>query len=263
MDFRLIRGVRLQSRSYFSVRASLFFALLCSLLLFRVPSPPPPFPLPHPITPPTYQPTHAYTHPPTCEMLINDPLEPASAMAFTALRSFRLTWAEVPDSSRAVLSTFWRQTRRRRTRYETTSRRTIRDNMPLHTAVAHWIRPRFMRRGKPPMYAGRDTVTRDAMPLHETSMAPRETSCRYKTRTGCRYTRQDKIALHAGPDTVPRDAMASDAAETTRRYIGQMCRYTRDENAVRRYKTPLHATTRTFQPLHEGNICYRSILGVF
>ena len=45
------------------------------------------------------------THTHTCEMLMKEPLEPASAMAFTALRSFRLTCADVPDSSRAVFST--------------------------------------------------------------------------------------------------------------------------------------------------------------
>lgn len=38
-------------------------------------------------------------------MLMKDPFDPASAMALTAFRSFRLTWAEVPDSSRAVFST--------------------------------------------------------------------------------------------------------------------------------------------------------------
>lgn len=43
-------------------------------------------------------------------MLMKDPFEPASAMAFTAFRSFRLTWAEVPDSSRAVFSTFFEET---------------------------------------------------------------------------------------------------------------------------------------------------------
>lgn len=48
------------------------------------------------------------THARICEMLMKEPFDPASAMAFTAFLSFRLTWAEVPDSSRAVLSTFLR-----------------------------------------------------------------------------------------------------------------------------------------------------------
>lgn len=40
-----------------------------------------------------------------CEMLMKEPFEPASAMALTAFLSLRLTWADVPDSSRAVFST--------------------------------------------------------------------------------------------------------------------------------------------------------------
>lgn len=39
-------------------------------------------------------------------MLMNDPLDPASAMAFTAFRSFKLAWADCPDSSRAVFNTY-------------------------------------------------------------------------------------------------------------------------------------------------------------
>ena len=79
------------------------------------------------------------------EMCIRDSLEPASAIAFTALRSFRLTWAEVPDSSRAVLSTFCGK----------------RDKVPLHTTL-HETRQEAVTRDMLPLHqARRDGVTRD------------------------------------------------------------------------------------------------------